>query len=318
MARRVPRDRDPRQLHAIGDRLALHVGERNAGNRHRIRTGRRLDVAEPFLDEAPRRGRVEVAGDDQARIRRRVIPLEELDRVVIAGRGEILHVADDRPVVGMPFRIEHLGKQQIRRAVRPVLVALTALVLDDVPLGVDGLRRHRLEQVAHAVGLEEQRELERVGGHVDPVVRAVVARRSVVVAAGAFEPRVEFARLDVARSHEHQVLEQVREPGPSRPLVRRADVVPHVDADERDAVVLVEDDAEAVRQRELGDRAPAAWSARRAMTPSASSRRAHRAARFIRRFYSRTMAACQTPRRSLPSSWEASPTGRRCVRPPRS
>ena len=47
------------------------------------------------------------------------------------------------------------------------------------------LRRHRVEQVAHAIGFEEQRELERVRRHVDPVVGAVVLGRAVVVAAGA-------------------------------------------------------------------------------------------------------------------------------------
>ena len=40
--------------------------------------------------------------------------------------------------------------------------ALAPLVLDDVALRVDRLGRHRVEQVAHAIGLEEQRELERV------------------------------------------------------------------------------------------------------------------------------------------------------------
>ena len=100
----------------------------------------------------------------------------------------------------------------------PVLVALAPLVLDDVALRVDGLRRHRVEQVAHAIRFEEQRELERVRRHVDPVVGAVVLRRAVVVAAGRLEQRVELARLDVAGAHEHQVLEQMREAGAAGPL----------------------------------------------------------------------------------------------------
>ena len=98
----------------------------------------------------------------------------------------------------------------------PVLDALPALVLHDVALRVDRLRRHRVEQVAHAIGLEEQRELERVRRHVDVVVRPIVAGRRVVLAAGRFEPLVELAGLDVSRAHEHQVLEQMREAGAAR------------------------------------------------------------------------------------------------------
>src|SRR5688572_15504560 len=51
---------------------------------------------------------------------------------------------------------------------------------------------------------------------------------------------------DVLGSGEEHVLEQMREPRPSGPLVLRADVVPEVDGDERGGMVFVEDDAEAV------------------------------------------------------------------------
>ena len=88
----------------------------------------------------------------------------------------------------MTLRIQHLVERDVGHAVRPVLVALAPLVLHDVALRVDGLRRHRVEQIAHAVRLEEQRQLERVRRHVDPVVGAIVLGRAVVVAAGAFEP----------------------------------------------------------------------------------------------------------------------------------
>ena len=57
--------------------------------------------------------------------------------------------------------------------------------------------------------------------------------------------------LRVLRAHEHQVLEEVREPGPPRLLARRSHVIPDVDGDERHRVVLVQDDVQPVRQREL-------------------------------------------------------------------
>jgi hypothetical protein len=132
-----------------------------------------------------------------------------------------------------------------------ILVALTTLVLDDVALAIDALRRHRVEQIRHAIGLEIERQFQRVRRHVLEVVGAIVVRRAVVVAAGALEQRVEHAFLDVLRSLEHQVLEQVREAGAAGLLVRRADVIPDVHRRHRHALVLVQDDREPVGQAEL-------------------------------------------------------------------
>ena len=192
-----------------------------------------------------------IARDDEARVRRRVVLLEERHDVVVAGGGEVRHVADDRPVIRMSFGEQHLGQRDLGHAVRPILVALSPLVLDDVALRVDGLRRHRLEQVAHAIRFEEQRELERVRRHVDPVIGAIVLSRAVVVAAGRLEQRVELARHHVPGAHEHEVFEQMREAGSPGPLAAGADVVPHVDRHERHAVILVQDHVQPVGQREL-------------------------------------------------------------------
>ena len=106
--RRQPGQRQARQLHAIGDRLLLDAGQRDARNRHRLRRRARLHVAEPLLDELPRPHRIDVARDHEAGVRRRVVRLEEVDDVFVAGGGQVLHVADDRPVIRMAFRIEHL------------------------------------------------------------------------------------------------------------------------------------------------------------------------------------------------------------------
>ena len=66
----------------------------------------------------------------------------------------------------MAFGIQHLPEHDLRHAVRLVLDALPALVLHDVALGVDRFGRHRVEQVAHAIGLEEERELSAFEGTV--------------------------------------------------------------------------------------------------------------------------------------------------------
>jgi hypothetical protein len=53
---------------------------------------------------------------------------------------------------------------------------------------------------------------------------------------------------------EHQVLEQMRETRASAPLVLRADVVPQIDRDDRNATILVHDDVEAVVEGAFGVR----------------------------------------------------------------
>ena len=151
----------------------------------------------------------------------------------------------------MPLRVEHLRDLDRGHPVGGVLVALAALVLDHVALGVDGLGRHRVEQIRHPVGLEEERQVQRVRRHVDVVVGAILGRRRVVGAAGRLEQLIEVAVLGVGRAHEHEVLEEMREPGPPGLLARRADVIPDVHRDQRHGVILVEDDVQPVGQREL-------------------------------------------------------------------
>ena len=141
---------------------------------------------------------------------------------------------------------------------------------------------------------------------------------------------VELARLDVAGAHEHQVLEQVREPGPARALARRADVVPDVDGDDRDAVILVQDHVQPVGQRELrvrhferpwrcAARGGADCAAAGAVSPSARSSTTQASSGRFYFVLSLVMkyAACQSRVRSSASSWAASRTGRRCARPTR-
>ena len=52
----------------------------------------------------------------------------------------------------------------------------------------------------------------------------------------------------VLRALEHHVLEEVREAGAARLLVGRADVIPEVHRDQRQPVILGQDDLEPVRQ----------------------------------------------------------------------
>ena len=129
-----------------------------------------FDVAEPLFDERARWS-VDVARHDQARVRRHVVRLEKRHDIVVARRREVRHVANYGPVVRMAFGIEHLAQSDLGHAIRAVLVALAAFVLDDVALGIDGLGRHGVEQESHPIRFEEERQLHGIGRHVDPVRR---------------------------------------------------------------------------------------------------------------------------------------------------
>ncbi len=203
------------------------------------------------LDQLSRLGRVDVARNHQARIVRGVVLAKEFDDVIVTGGGEIFHVADGRPVIRMILRVQHLAEDDFCHAVRLVLVTLPPLVFDDVALTVDALWRHGVQQIRHAIGFEEERQLERVRRDIDEIVRPVIVRRTVVAPPGTFEQRVEFAFLNVLGTLEHQVLEQVcktRSPGS---LIGRPDVVPHVHRHHRNGMVFVQNHVKSVRQREL-------------------------------------------------------------------
>jgi hypothetical protein len=114
-----------------------------------------------------------------------------------------------------------------------------------------GQRRlvERVEQVAHAIGVGPERQLELVGRDCVEVIGAVERGGRVGVrAADAFEQLFGHPARDVLAAGKHHVLEQVREPGPALLFVCRPDVVPDIDRDQRQRAVLRQDDFEAVGQ----------------------------------------------------------------------
>ena len=132
-----------------------------------------------------------------------------------------------------------------------VFDALTALVADDVLLVGKGCGGNLLEQVPHAIRLEPQREFDLVGRDGLEVVGAIEIRRAVQIAgAGAFQQLDVLIRGNVLRALKHHVLEQMRKAGAAGLLVGGADVIPEVDGDERQPVVLRQDHPQPIRQRE--------------------------------------------------------------------
>ena len=163
--------------------------------------------------------------------------IEERPHVVDGGRLQILVRADRRPVVGVVGRVHRLGDGQLGAAVGAVLVRLPPLVLHDLALLLELLVGDDVGERGQAIGLEPEERLQQIARPDLVVVRPVVAGGAVVVAAPALHDGVERRVGRVARAHEHQVLEQVREPGAAGRLVLRADVVPEIDGDERAAAV---------------------------------------------------------------------------------
>jgi hypothetical protein len=145
-------------------------------------------------------------------------------------------------VGGVDERLDALVPVSVRLVVHPP----AALVLHHAALVVELLLRHRRKQEPHAVGLEPERELQPVRRNGLEIVGAVQPGGAVHGAAYPLDVGDVLRVGHVLRALEHHVLEEVREAGPPRPLVTASDVVPEVDGHHRLAVVLGEDDPEAV------------------------------------------------------------------------
>jgi hypothetical protein len=109
-------------------------------------------------------------------------------------------------------------------------------------------------QVRHAVALEVEDERQRLAREVVQVRGAVAHREAVRRAAVPLDQVVERARPELLPAVEHHVLEEMRDAGLAARLVARAGAVEDVRRDDGRGVILVHEDAEAVRQRLVGDR----------------------------------------------------------------
>ena len=248
---------DPRQRHAIRDDLSNLAadGRRQAHVRHRdrqVRVGR--DRPEVRLDPCPNLIRLDVADDGEHGVVRCVVQPEERRDVLHGGRVEILHRSDRGVVIGMAVGEDRAEKLLDPRAVRPVVVRPALLVLHDLALVVEVLLRERVEERAHAIGLEPERELELVARQGLEVVRAVEPRRAVHRPAGGLDESDVLGLPDVCGALEHDVLEEVGEARLAGHFVLRADVVPDVHRDDRCEVILGDDESEAVGLALVGER----------------------------------------------------------------
>ncbi len=149
----------------------------------------------------------------------------------------------------MFFREELVKKAFFDDAVRSVFQALPPLVAHHVLL----VRKIRLAEligkIAHAVGLQPQRQLQLIRRKCFEIIRAVKIRRSVDVrCAGRFQIAIVRAARHVFRTFKHHVLEKMREAGAARHFIRRANVIPQVDRNEWEPMILGQNDIEPVLQ----------------------------------------------------------------------
>ncbi|EGF30136.1 hypothetical protein IMCC9480_2095 [Oxalobacteraceae bacterium IMCC9480] len=157
--------------------------------------------------------------------------------------------ADDAGVVRMRFREQLVEQGFFDDAVGRVLDALAALVTDHVNLvGQCRLVEH-VEQITHAVGMDPQRQFELVRRHGVEVVGAIEIGTAIGVGrAGTFEQFVGRAARHVLRGGEHHVFEQMRKTGQAGRFIGRTHVVPEIDGRQWQAVILDQDDVEAIGQ----------------------------------------------------------------------
>ena len=177
-----------------------------------------------------------------------VVAAEERLHFFELHRVQIGDLPDGRPVIRMVRRKQPGENRHRGQPVRPVLVVLPPFVEHDVALIRELRLGQRRQQIAHAIRFHPERQLQRVGGHDFPVVRAIRVGRSVERRAGGLQ-RMKVAAVVMLGPLEHQMLEQVREAGLSRPLVLRADVIPQVHRDDRARAVFVQEDVESVVER---------------------------------------------------------------------
>ena len=204
-----------------------------------------------LLDPGPDLRDVDVAGDGEHRVARRVVAVEERLRVLERRALEVDEVAVAVVAVGEVVEQQRREHQPREAAVRAVEDVDADLVLHDRDLVVEVLLRHR--DAAHAVGLEEQRQLGRRARHDLVVVRVVDVRRAVQRAAAALHVGEVLGLPEARRALEHQVLEQVREAGAALRLAAHADVVVDGDRHDRAAAVGAEHHAQAVVEGEALD-----------------------------------------------------------------
>ena len=203
-------------------------------------------AAHVVVHQLQRLGRIEIAHEHQRRVRRHVERPVEVAHIVDRRGLEILQAADRRVLVRMHGE-RLVVDDLIQASVRLIVDAHPALFLHDLALALERVLVD--PQRRHAVGFHPQHQRQVVRRHRFPEHRLVVGRVGVALAADRRQHRCVRFGLDVLGALEHQVLEEMREPGAARLLVLRPDVIHDLQVHDRRRVVLRQHYREPVRQR---------------------------------------------------------------------
>ena len=214
-------------------------------NAKRAGASRGETSSKAFLTRRKASGRLDVPDDRQKRVAGSVVAAVEIPGVGERSRLKVVHRSDDGMLVGKGVVGESVRDLE-RRSVRLVVHAEALLFLHGLALVVELLLRE--DEGAHAVGFEEEGEVEGLGGQRLEVVRPVFGRRPVHRAARLGDETEVVSLADVLRALEHQVLEEMRESRLAGRLDPASDVVRHVDRHEGDSALRRHDDREAVRE----------------------------------------------------------------------
>ena len=199
-----------------------------------------------MLDAAERFARVDVADDHQRRVVRHVEPPVVAIQVIARHGLQIRQPANRRMTVWV--RLE-CGRRQllIEQLIRVVLASLQ-LRDDDVALRLAVVRV--IEAARHALGLDEEHAIERVARRGFEICRLVDPRVAVPRPAELLDDALHLVARDVRGALEVHVLAPVRHAGQPRSLVLGSDLVPAPDRRERRGAFLLDQDLQAVIERQ--------------------------------------------------------------------
>ena len=166
------------------------------------------------------------------------------------GGTQISHRADCIVAIGVSHRKQRAADIIVRQA-EGLVITLPFFILDNADLVIELFLRNCPEQMAHAIGFEEEHGLKRRRRHGLEIIGPVVPSRAVEIGRADLLQRLEDITRRVFGAVEHQLFKQMCETGLSLRLVLRPDVVIDRGCHDRRFAVGVDDDAQAIRQREL-------------------------------------------------------------------
>src|SRR5881296_3425001 len=137
-----------------------------------------------------------------------------------------------------------------------LVFTLTLFVLNHTTLYVEPCLVDGSQEMAHAVGLNPQGNVQSIGGNVLEKIGAVFAGGAVQIRGadplhGLEEGPLIRTPFEMFAAGEHQMLEQVGETGLAGLLILGSNMIPEVDGDDGGFVILMDDQRQTIRQDEL-------------------------------------------------------------------